>query len=504
MNLQIRFFLAVFVGIFGAIWITLEALAGNYVAVSVAFVAIALYLGSQIVAREVPLDGFILGMVFLGYLILGKGYTYLTFGSILFVSEVTLAICMIIYAVRVLSYDQTIVRWNHYTIALILFLFYSGLHLFFDYKQFGIWALRDSCLAYYILFFFLAYGLGDRAAFTKHVGRIVIPASMICLILMLVFTVMPDLAGDLIMASVVRGRPIFEPHVDVTRNAIFGLFAFSCAYVAARGRFSWFFYLLSSIALVQVIIAARGGAFVGLLLVFPFLWIGRQIRLEWFFTTAVAAIMAIAILAFVQDSSDRESIVYKLKDELSSFMVFGIDEAKTHGQGTSMWRLQWWGYLFEKVNNEAPLFGFGFGADISSGFYEEELGYTYEAAKGAEYTRGAHNAFFTILARLGYVGAAFFLLVIIAQMRSFIFALRLSIEGRLELIDYYLWGYCLSGFVITFVQYTWEAPYSAVPFWIIFGLAYRRLEVIRETKKLEVNEYAFNQPPSNNQILAPN
>jgi O-antigen ligase len=124
------------------------------------------------------------------------------------------------------------------------------------------------------------------------------------------------------------------------------------------------------------------------------------------------------------------------------------------------------------------VFGFGFGADITTEFHQQFFRTTANSPDVAR-TRGAHNAFFTILARMGWFGAILFLGVVVVQLSYFWRAILAFKNGLIPPTQAYLWGSNICAFVITFFQYAWEAPYSAIPFWTCMGLSYAYLDNLR-------------------------
>jgi hypothetical protein len=123
--------------------------------------------------------------------------------------------------------------------------------------------------------------------------------------------------------------------------------------------------------------------------------------------------------------------------------------------GTALWRTVWWAAIWESVNQsrETSFFGFGYGYP---------LGDLVPYLEG-EFIRTPHNAFFYVLGYTGWIGVGLFALF----------------QGELVLL---LWrayrhsghpiGVVLWVAMLAYAQFTafFEAPYGAIPFYLLFGL----------------------------------
>ena len=125
-------------------------------------------------------------------------------------------------------------------------------------------------------------------------------------------------------------------------------------------------------------------------------------------------------------------------------------------EGTVVWRTAWWAAIWESVNQSrgTSLFGFGYGYP---------LGDLIPYLEG-EFIQTPHNVFFYVLAYTGWVGV-------------FLFALLQGELGRL------LWkvfrrtrqpcGIALWAAMLVYALFTpfLEAPYGAIPFYLLCGLS---------------------------------
>ena len=119
------------------------------------------------VGRHLPVDMTIISMGIGGFYICGKGFAYLNAGGFLFAGELMLALGTLGYLWRVGKGEFPLIPRTPMAIALLLLGGYALVRLPIDFQEHGIMAMRDSCMIYYTLFFFIAYQLGQDEAVKK-------------------------------------------------------------------------------------------------------------------------------------------------------------------------------------------------------------------------------------------------------------------------------------------------------------------------------------------------
>ena len=95
--------------------------------------------------RKIPLDAKLLFIVLLGYALGGKGFAYVSPYEPVFIGEISLAFCMGGFLLRAKQWglvDTAIHKW------IWVYLIYAGTHLWVDYNQYRLVAIRDSATAY--------------------------------------------------------------------------------------------------------------------------------------------------------------------------------------------------------------------------------------------------------------------------------------------------------------------------------------------------------------------
>ena len=122
----------------------------------------------------------------------------------------------------------------------------------------------------------------------------------------------------------------------------------------------------------------------------------------------------------------------------------------------------WWKLLIAETWSEAPVFGQGFGYDLSTQFERE-----YYAGISNEFSaRSPHCFFITVFARMGLVGLALFLGIVASMIKSTLQAIRGS---RLDVLG--AWSAAWAMLAGASFGVVLEGPMGAVVFWILFGAA---------------------------------
>ena len=140
----------------------------------------------------------------------------------------------------------------------------------------------------------------------------------------------------------------------------------------------------------------------------------------------------------------------------------------------------------EQTFEEAPFYGLGMGADISSDFHAVFDNLTHVDID-ANLARYPHNVLFTVLGRMGIIGLAIFIPLCIIIARELFLGFR-TIRRKGRDIDPglgFAWAFVLAGFTNAFFQSTFEAPYSAVMFWTLLAVlvALNQVEYSQRTVK---------------------
>lgn len=458
-----------------AIWLGFLAGDGSVVLISGIILLLLVFLCKFSIARKLSLEAMLCFFLLMGLLIGQKGFTYLHLTSFLFVSEIFFAVLVIIYIVNTIIHHRPFIPDTWLAKVILLFLLYCTLHLYLDYIKYQFMALRDAPLAYYTFFFILSYRISHQRAILRVLEKWLPSVFLIAALGYAFYNVIPGLRDYLDAIQI--GEIRFMLANDVSMNAAFGaLFYFYGRFVKANQVTPWVWIgiLLSCFAILA---AVRGTMVVttivslGLLMRF---YQKNIIRHALIFGGVVIVVIAtMVIISFPNTDQNLPAPIRGVVEELNA-MQFGFNQSnkvETTADTTAQWRMLWWKFLIEDTMAHSPFTGGGFGMDIATPFLMTYHG-VHVPAEEWERVRGAHSALLTIFARLGLIGVFFFVLIMGSIARRVWVSLHLLKQGRLPLWYLTIIGYIVGGFVVSFFQYTWEAPYTAIPFWMMVGVLY--------------------------------
>ncbi len=457
---------------------------GDYfLPVAVGLLALTIVLIST-VGRHLPIDLTIICLGVGAFYIAGKGFAYLNVKGILFAGEALLAIGMLGYLWRFTKGKITLVPRTPMAIALLVLGIYALIRLPFDFDTYGIMALRDACVIYYTIFFFIAYQAGQDPKVQRLAPTILIVMALPGVLLDFITLAAPGVA-QAIGSFTVLGNPLILNHYDSIHPAAFGLILFLACKGGGPGKFNIFYLLIMFAVSAYILAIGRGANYLAFAALALFLLIARQYKLLVSMAGGIVLMLcAVVVLIEVNPTAGRERL-RKIKDQLEVIVdPRKISAGKTTDADTADWRLKWWTKISRDVTNHNPLLGFGFGYDIASDFHREFFRVSV-ANPEVSRTRGAHNAFFTVLARMGWLGGLFFTAVVAVQLWYFWRAALAFRAGLIPPSQAFFWGSNICAFVITFFQYAWEASYSAIPSWMCFGLSYAYLDNLRKQRQEE-------------------
>lgn len=419
-----------------------------------------------LLGKGVRPEAFALTVLLCFYYISGKAAAVVTLGGPLFLGEVVLSFTALCFILRfALTREQ--IAWTNLSIPLMAMLAYSGIHLWFDFRVYGLNAIRDSATAYYMLFFFFGLSISNHPPSAEFLltwlQRALIFA---CLVIHpLVLLVSSESRIE------VGGRALIAHTSDTVCSSYLAVCVLF--YLRARhgGRLRILFYALSIACLASAILQGRSTYTLAILFLMAYLW---QVGSKGFaIGTSVAVLLAVLLSTIAvqtgiltQDSgrvgyaaAHMYALVSPVVDPLAS------REGVNIAQDTIEWRLTWWKYVSDEMWRENPVFGLGFGRDITSGFFDIYSGPTYTSAEEFS-VRSPHSVFFTCLGRIGCLGALIFLAICGGFATRLIQTLRHKCDDR----DRTFWCFLLVTFVSAFFSVVFEGPNGAIPFWLVLGI----------------------------------
>ncbi len=413
-----------------------------------------------------PADTIFLGLILIGYLVGNRGFAQLmpAPGVPLLPAEAALLVGVGWRAIqcafkRELPFRLDLLNW-----AVLAWLVVGTVRVGFDVPRYGINALRDYAVVYYAVFFFLAQNMAARADARRYlIGCILIGVSVMAPL----FTLFMFFERLFVSQLVVAGSPLIYYKADLaaTQLAAGSIILFHWA----PPRHRWWAWTASvGVTLFLLAFDSRasllGAMVAGGLLLAAGRW--KFPALQGF--AAGLALLAVILLAMVFNSSWAERKLDGIRDRVSSVtditgrQRYESEESSYKGDN-NRFRLVWWRNVVEETAASNPVFGQGFGADLSRGFLQE-----YFPTGGEDFTaRSPHSIFMTAFGRLGAVGAIVwvgFCLVLLGKTWR-------SLRHTDDAVTWSLWCAAWAVLVSGSFGVVLEGPMGAVIFWTLLGLA---------------------------------
>lgn len=431
-------------------------------ALAVGLVLFVSVLVSGVTLRQLSL-GFILVVLF-GYLSVGRGFAYVGLGPI-FVGEISLGVAFLVAATSK-NQRRAIVP----VVAAIVFVIFGLMRTLPFLGEFGLLAIRDAALYYYILFGVLLYFSlteSEVRSGLRIIGE-AIPFYMAWSFIQLG----NDITG-MLPAIQWPGAPVgFWVTKPGDRAVVLAAIA---AYVllglpkllGVRRQLPSMVFWSSWIGFAAVAaIGARGGLLALAIALGVVIAYRRSKEMLRMFLIGVAVLIVIvAWNPSIQVGSYRELSVEQFTANITSIFQPSTENSGSVNQNRD-WRLEFWTSIVnDTTQGEHRLFGMGYGVNLAtlSGFQinsEHDL-------------RSPHNIFVTVLGRMGMVGLAAWVWL----LASFCFVLhrassRLRKAGDETAAAVMVFGLSFTSAVLmnaTFDVYL-EGPQGAIPFWCAFGV----------------------------------
>jgi hypothetical protein len=467
MKVIVAFILLIFI----SLWSAVEIGSGN-LQVGLGVLALSIFLIVVVMlGRKLPLDLVAMIACVGGYIALGKGFAYLNAGSVFFVGELLLLLLGLFYLGRAFTRQISFIPKDKMGFYMLLLMLLGGIRTFWDFRSYGVMAVRDYCILYYCFVFFCSYGIFKKNPnFRAKAYKWMVPWYVLGLLGVITSYYIPFIHKAL-QKITIKGNILYMPHEASGYSAVaIGLYLLY--YIKKFTQQSSFITsILGYIAILLAVLTSRGATILAFLILCFILVLANQWK-KMIPIVLVGLFGFSSVLIYADFSNKKIEVVDKVVEEVTSWNVLS-ESADTRSNAS--WRWFWWSKIVRDVTNENPFFGLGFGRDISQEFEDDFYG-IHEGAQRGSRTRGAHSALFTILARAGYAGAILFLIVIWYQLKYFWKAILLMRANKFNADLAGALGFVTMGFVVTFVQYTWDASYSAIPFWFICGLFYADLD----------------------------
>jgi len=144
-------------------------------------------------------------------------------------------------------------------------------------------------------------------------------------------------------------------------------------------------------------------------------------------------------------------------------------------QSTSLWRAVWWKQLVEEVWREEPVWGLGYGTDLS--YYNP---YLRRLDEGAWPTRSPHNFNLTVLTRMGILGFLLWTGILLAGIGGLVWRAWFNRAGQralepAERAELAFWAaMLLATWVNSSLGVLMEGPVLGIWFWFALGFGTAR------------------------------
>jgi hypothetical protein len=413
-----------------------------------------------------PADTIFLGLILIGYLVGNRGFAQLmpAPGVPLLPAEAALILGCSWRLIQCAFKRELPFRLDALNWAVLAWLVIGTVRVAFDVPRYGINAIRDYAVCYYAVFFFLAQHMAARA----DARRYLVGCLLVGVIVMGPLFALFQFFERLFLSSlIVAGVPLIYYKADLaaTHLAAGALILFHWA--PPRQRW-WAWTASIGVTLFLLAFDSRasllGALVAGGLLLLAGRW--KFPAMQGF--AAGVALTVVILLGVVFNNAWAGRKLDGIRDRVASVVDF-TGQQRYESQESSFkgdnnrFRVVWWRNVVEETVAANPVFGQGFGADLSRGFVQE-----YFPTGGEDFTaRSPHSILMTAFGRLGAVGAAAwvgFCVVLLARTWR-------SLRHAEDPVTWSLW----CGAWVILVSGTFgvvlEGPMGAVIFWTLLGLA---------------------------------
>lgn len=418
-----------------------------------------------VIKNDLSIDMKMLLFVTFGYFIGGKGFAYLSPVAPIYIGEIALAICSLMFIFRHKGNVFKFIGRHPIITFSIAILLLCLVRIYFDYKKFGLYSIRDFAMVYYSLFAGLVYLLMNKTA-NRELFQKCFKYSLLIGTGVLIIS---SLGARGLLDSISFGT--ISPHADLGAAMSTGLVFFFIQKYNLSKKQIW---LAFSFILTAFIFTQKTAFPFSFLAVTAFFFLFSKMRIIIFLgvfgTLVLAVIIPLGILA------DNDALLGSdIVQTIGSASEVTID---TEGMAnTTAWRITWWRIVYEMTMEQNPFLGLGFGADITSPFLREVYNVNYYGQEHG-YARYPHNILFTIFGRLGILGLCFFMAYMVLFLRTVLSFIKTVRFNKCEATEVAMIAFVLAGFANAFVQATYEVPFAAILHWCTLGylLHWQRLK----------------------------
>jgi hypothetical protein len=405
--------------------------------------------------------------------IIGKGPTYLGYPPF-FWGEIVLGSCLVWLAWS----PATGSIWRGAPCLSVLITLFIGLGAIltaFSFPRWGLDAVRDGAMWYYAAFYFIGLNVAAKEGVAERVWRFLTAFWMLALLWGIADTASGSRLSEMGPVIPWRGWSVLaNSHHELRQNVALGSVLVLCTDVLKSRPLLRALLLPAGIGGLFVLATADGrGVRVGfvcgiiavLLLGFAPHATNMSVRM---LVLIVSAATALSLLVLIADTDISRIARVDRFTQANPFAP----------EGTAHWRQLWWRNLIDKMWARNPLFGLGFGENLS--VYNPML--TIQETNKPLAVRSPHNFNMSVLTRMGLAGFTLWALIVITGIGRLFLRVWKGKAGR-NVYSAERWEE-LSFWVMMLIC-TWlnssfgvlmEGPVLGVWFWFALGFATRRAE----------------------------
>ena len=445
-----------------SVWVAINLAQGDYF-VPALVTTIALGFAISRLSR-LDIDAVFVGLVIIGYLIGCRGFAQLSLvpGLPLLPAEAALSLAVSWRIIRIafekrLPWSGDAMDW-----VLLVWLILGTARVIFDVPRHGFLAVRDYAIVYYALLYFIVRHMSRDASARRYLlGCVVVGVAGLTIVFPLV-----ELFPDFFRRQLVlRQVPLIYYKDDIVQTffAAGGVLLFHLAH----GRWGFVAKPLAAAIFVAALVSDVRAAFVGGIVALVALaatghW--RFAALQMGLAMLGLGLLGVAGLGLGNARAERE--LENISSRIATITQIDTLQVRQTNKGykvdNNRFRLVWWRTVATDVWNKNPVFGLGFGHDLSATFlreYDQELGEEFVA-------RSPHSVAVSALGRLGFAGLGVWLAFGVVFVQR---AWRGLGQGDCKAAG--LWGALIVVATSSLFGVVLEGPMGAVPFWVLLGLA---------------------------------
>ena len=446
-------------------------------------------------SRRLPFAVWVLLVYLAAITIFGKGPTYLGYPPVYW-GEIVLGLGLL----WILSSKGATGLRNYHlrplSASVLLFMAHGAALTCVSFSEWGPDAWRDAAIWYYAGFYFIGINIARFRRLGSRVWRAVCGFWVVAL----VWGVAETLSGNALsrLSPVIPWRGVHllaSSHSDLMQNMVLGAILVLCA-LRARRSVIWrnLLYAAAVTGFVLFLLSYGRGVKVGLGLgILCVIALNlRHIR-SVRFSSRLYRLLVLGVLALVLVVTAL-GLGFADIGHLGRFEEVSLDS----DYGSVHWRLVWWEHLMDELLDRNLLFGLGFGENL--GLFNPYLA----ANENSNWPiRAPHNVNVTVLSRMGLVGLALWMSILVRGLGGlYLRAWRAGVgtrpypSARREEISFWLlmlvttWGNGSFGVLM-------EGPVLGIWFWFALGFSSGRSVAYRGARaavRPYRRQYSFLRP----------